>query len=960
MKKKSFIFLKLSLVTTTGVALLPQEGQATIKPILQRPSAPLSASIANVHQYPNKNEAAQLQQAPNDSATASETAIYADIEASEDSPNRQASDPETIVVTGTNIRGAGKPVGGHLITIGQEDIQRSGFSSIRDLSEHLPQNFGSGATGEYQVNVDSANNNAAGSTFNLRGLGQTATLNLINGRRVPTGGSSASVSDISTVPMAAIERVEVLPDGASAVYGADAVAGVVNVILRSDFSGQETAARYGFTTQKDNLDEFQISHLMGTSWDGGNLLISYEFYHRDQLLKKDRPYAASRDLRNFGGGDYRIPFGSPGNILTPTGGLTVLYALPPDQNGQNLTSADLLPPTEINYYNYWAESTLFPRKRQSSLFGYLSQDVTGEVEIFIEGRYAHRTISELQSSPLLVTIIPQNNPYWFDAYGTGEPVRVAYSLDDAYVPKYKGKVNSYSAVFGANIFHPGGWMTRPYVAYSKDNVDVNYGSYSPEGVAEASNSSDPSTALNPFGNGPINGPGVISLIEDHGHDETKARTLQANIVSDGPLFSLFGQTLRGALGFDYRDEKFDRDAKNKTGPFAEITFKREVIAVFGELRAPIINEDNRSPGLESFDLSLSIRYDRYKDSARRPDPQKRPSQSTTNPRAGASWAPVEGLQFRGSYGTSFRAPQLETLSIIPSVSTASYEDPTSPKGESYVLLMSGVDPDIQSETADTWSVGADINPKFAPQARLQISYFNIDFKNQVAQPAAPSIMLSDPGFSDLVIRGPSLAQILAACKTAAPSRRPSDALACSTGAGIDAIIDSRTTNLARTKVDGVDINASYSIEAKTIGQILFSINSTILFNFEQAVTDQVSSIERKNTATYPVDFRARGSISWTPTDSSNLSLFVNYTNDYKDAILNKPVDNWITIDITATYNTNEFPSSPLLRNLSFQISVQNLFDEDPPFYDSFAAAGYDYANADPLGRFISFTARKKW
>lgn len=141
---------------------------------------------------------------------------------------------EAIVVTGSHIRGQDKPVGSHLIMINREEIQRSGFSTVRDLTESLPQNFGSGATGEYQLNFDSAGNNAQGTTFNLRGLGQTATLSLINGRRVPTGGTQVSVSNISTVPLAAVERVEVLPDGVSAVYGSDAFAGVVNIILRRD------------------------------------------------------------------------------------------------------------------------------------------------------------------------------------------------------------------------------------------------------------------------------------------------------------------------------------------------------------------------------------------------------------------------------------------------------------------------------------------------------------------------------------------------------------------------------------------------------------------------------------------------------------------------------------------------------------------------------------------------------
>lgn len=866
------------------------------------------------------------------------------------------SEPEEIVVTGSHIRGADKPVGAQLITINRDEIQRSGFSTLRDLSENLPQNFGAGATGEWQLNSDSSGNVAAGSTFNLRGLGQTATLNLVNGRRVPTGGAFATVSDISTVPLVAIERVEVLPDGASGVYGSDAVAGVVNVILRRDFKGQETTARYGFTTQSDNLDEFQFSHAAGTAWKGGNVVLSYEFHHRDLLLRKDRPYAASRDLRPFGGGDYRIPFGNPGNILTPSEGFTVIYAIPAGQDGKNLTRADLLPPSATNFYNYAAETILFPRRRQHSLFGYLAQDVTKSIELYVEGRYAHRTNREPRNTPNVTAVIPPNNPFYFDAYGTGEPVRVAYSFGDSYKPMSNTVVNSYSAVAGFNISHSWGWMTRPYIAYSKDRIHQAYDSYSPEGIIAASNSSDPITALNPFGDGSVNGSGVLELISDRLHERINARTIQANIVSDGPLFELFGRTLRGAIGADYRHEKFGRDGESKAGPYASYAFEREVTAVFGEVRASIIGKENAAPGIEGLDLSFSLRHDHYKDSAIRPTRQKRPSQLTTNPRAGVSWSPIKGLQFNGSYGTSFRAPRLDILTTAPSVGAQLYADSSSPTGHSYALVVSGVDSDIKSETAETWSLGAELNPSFAPRARLQVNYFNIDFTDQVGQPPNPHMILSDPGAVDLITRNPNFEQIQAACNTAPPDRQPSDPLACTTGAGITAIIDNRMTNLARTKIDGLDVQASYILETASHGQLAFSLNATRLFNFEQAITDNAPATERANTPTYPVKFRARGNISWSPSEAVSISLFANHFNDYRDG--HKKIGAWTTFDLTATYQTGDKLRAGWLRNLSLQFSIQNLFDQDPPFFDSSAANGYDYANSDPLGRFISFTIKR--
>jgi len=874
--------------------------------------------------------------------------------------NRLADDINTIIVTGSNIRGVDKPAGGQLITIDRKDIQQSGFSTIRDIAENLPQNFGSGANGEMQPNLESGNNLARGTTFNLRGLGQTATLNLINGRRVPSGGASAAVSDISTVPLVAIERVEVLPDGASAVYGSDAVSGVVNIILRSDFEGHETTARYGFTTQRDNLDEFLISHVSGAIWDSGNILLSYEFYHRDQLLRKDRPYSASRDLRAFGGGDYRTPIGNPGVILTPSGGFTPLYTLPPDQNGLNLTHADLLPPNADSYYNIVANSPIFPRKQQNSLFGYLSQDIVSEVKFHAEGRYTHRKNRQPFGTVNTITVIPKNNPYWFDAYGTGDPVRVAYSLADNYLPIQNIKVNSYSITAGFDIYHFSNWMTRPYISFSRDKVRSLSGTFSNQGFINASNSSNPETALNPFGDGPVNGPGVIALIRDESRSRINARTLQANVVSDGPLLKIFNQTIRGALGADFRKEKFDLISRRNTTPDFALSFNRKVYAVFGELRAPLVDNGNVMPGIEDLELSFSIRYDHYKDAATRPNRFTRPSQSTTNPRIGLIWSPIGGIQFTGSYGTSFRAPQLDTLASIPSVDVGFYADTHSSSGRSYVLAMTGVDENIKNETAKTWSLGAEINPLVAPQLRAQINYFKIDFRDQVGALTNITAMLSDAAAAELITRNPSTEQVLAACNTAAPGRGPSDSLVCMTGRGVDAIVDTRTTNLARTKIDGLDIQASYTLKSHNIGQITLSLNSTLIFSFKQAVTENAPEIQRKSTATYPVNFRTRGNISWSPIEPLNFSLFVNYINDYHDPVSGKTIDAWTTIDFTLNYTINTNLRSKLLDGVTFQLIVQNLFDQDPPFYDSSVAYGYDYANSDPTGRFVAISIRKPW
>jgi iron complex outermembrane recepter protein len=200
---------------------------------------------------------------------------------------------EEIVVTGSHIRGvevSASPV----LRFDRRDLDRSGYSTVAQFIESLPQNSGAGAS-EDTVGTDSAvGNNAYGSAVNLRALGPGASLVLVNGRRLAPGGNGGRFVDISMIPLSAIERVEVLTDGASAIYGSDAVAGVVNFVLRKDYDGAETGVRYGSVTD-GGLRELQAAQSLGMTWNAGGGLLAYEYNHRDALDARDREFASGSD-----------------------------------------------------------------------------------------------------------------------------------------------------------------------------------------------------------------------------------------------------------------------------------------------------------------------------------------------------------------------------------------------------------------------------------------------------------------------------------------------------------------------------------------------------------------------------------------------------------------------------------------------------------------------------------------
>lgn len=213
---------------------------------------------------------------------------------------------DNIIVTGTSIRGVTNPASS-VISFTREDIERSGVATLPQFIQTIPQNFTGGFT-DVTANVPGAaeagGNVTQGTGVNLRGLGSESTLTLLNGRRLAPAGLGR-FTDISTIPASAVERIEVVLDGASAVYGADAVGGVVNIILRDDFDGAETAVRYETVTE-GGRDIWRATQALGTSWDAGSVLMSYEFSSQAPLSSTERsftdtstfPYDISPDTEN--------------------------------------------------------------------------------------------------------------------------------------------------------------------------------------------------------------------------------------------------------------------------------------------------------------------------------------------------------------------------------------------------------------------------------------------------------------------------------------------------------------------------------------------------------------------------------------------------------------------------------------------------------------------------------------
>jgi iron complex outermembrane recepter protein len=310
--------------------------------------------------------------------------LYARAPAFAQNANVSSAPEEEVLVTGSHIRGTAADQSSPVIIFDKAAIERAGVATLQQFFEKLPQNFGGGANGANVANLgvdrDTGSNFGQGSTINLRGLGTGTTLTLVNGHRVSSSNRYQFV-DVSLIPMSAVERVEILTDGASAIYGADAVGGVVNLVLRKDFTGYETGLRYGTVTTGD-LEEYQASQAAGWSWGDGHALVSYEFLSQDNLSATDRDFA-----RNVTSTPYDLYPGSERHSVYVDGTQRINDAL-----AVNLAGFFAKRDMDTTISSSSDETRLIPQTEQYDLFAGLTLNLPRQWQARLNGGYGQSDV----------------------------------------------------------------------------------------------------------------------------------------------------------------------------------------------------------------------------------------------------------------------------------------------------------------------------------------------------------------------------------------------------------------------------------------------------------------------------------------------------------------------------------------------------------------------------------------
>ncbi|HEU4650017.1 MAG TPA: TonB-dependent receptor, partial [Croceibacterium sp.] len=395
--------------------------------------------------------------------------------------------------------------------------------------------------------------------------------------------------------------------------------------------------------------------------------------------------------------------------------------------------------------------------------------------------------------------------------------------------------------------------------------------------------------------------------------------------------------LRFAAGAEYRKEYTFTDLA--TGTSAAQTHvadagSRNVKAIFGELYIPIFGGDNAQPGLQELSLSLAARYEKYSDFG-----------DTTNPKVALIYEPLSGFRLKATYGTSFRAPTFVEVSTVAGGAGLYYDTLPGPSGNLTGIGIAGGNPSLQPETATTWSVGAQLAPVALPGFNAEVTYFDIDYKDQIQALRGTPGLLTNPLYSSFVILNPTQAQITALRTSGLPINNPS----VLTGT-VQFIADGRRQNLGKSKISGIDFLTSYTWDWGE-WTLDVGVNGSYFLNYDFEAVPNSGFVDVLNTIGFPQKFRMQADAGVAYGNFQGRVTF-NHLSGYDNTTVTpiQRVDSFQTVDLHLGLDVTE--------HANIALQVRNLFDADPPFVD--AATGYDPQSANPLPRLFVINARFKY
>ena len=849
--------------------------------------------------------------------------IAAQAQTSDEAQASAASEADAeIVVTGTSIRGI-PPTGSGLIGVTREDAKLIGAASTPELLATVPQ------LNSFNTAPRTSNGGLGSFAPGLRGLPSAATLPLMNGHRLISGSTQQTNPDYPFLPELAIERVEIVADGASAIYGSDAVAGVVNFITRRRVAGLEANVRYGFA---DDYHAFNAGGIFGHDWGSGSFVAAYQYSENSNITGADRRYR-SLDFRAAGGVDTRSAVCPNANVNLFTG---TIYAAPSLAPGLN--TCDPRGPVD-----------LVPENRTHAAFVSAQQELSPAVTLWADLLYSdRRDVVQAALPGQTFVLLTAANPFFRAPPGTGATFEfVDFRPDnlvgaDHFDQIYR--VRSGNATAGIDVKLPGDFKASLFGTFNWSRNDTFQPGINTTALTAAAAGTTAATALDPFGT--RTNPAVVAAILDNPTDFTnRQRTRIGAVKIDGPLANLPGGDLKVALGAEYRRETYMQRGSSGGVGFPE-DLSRNIASVYGELFVPIVGEGNAGPMAHSLALSLSGRYDHYSDFG-----------STTNPKVGITWEPLEGINLRGSYGRSFRAPGLRDLgSTVGSYYAAAalvdafgVRDPLRGATQVNTILLFGGNQNLKPEKARTFSFGVDLKPAFAPGFTAGATFYDIKYRDVIGTPSGlGALVFTDPTFASLVIRNPSAAQVTSAITNTVPFFYTFSAVPT-----IGNILDLRQGNFGIRKTNGIDFDVRYRHTAD-FGTIFGGIAGNYILKYRTQLSP-TSAVSNSLDAGIP-----RTTLRTTLGFTAGPVTIVNFVNHRSGITASFATPTGSSLYRSKSYTTADLrlsvklPDTGFMKGTEIGLQINDLFDKTPPYFPGTDGIGGTY---NAIGRYAAMSLR---
>ena len=857
---------------------------------------------------------------------------------------------EEILVTGSYIRRTSfdgtKPVQ----VIDQQTIERIGASQPVDVLKELTVNSGSQFYNE-------TNNRAGTAMFNVRNLGLGSTLTLINGKRggiAPVADDTGTdYLDINQFPITMIERIEVLTDGASALYGSQAVAGVANIITRKGFEGFELSGSYS----QSEIEQQDIGFAAGAQFGQGGFNIYASWYEQDEAFRSDFDWLnerlnpsprESRFLSSTGSpGTYRgATLNAAGNAV-PTGGNRV-----PDPDCEAAGGVLRSPSDSRCRYLFVDQVAIISAEERVQVFNEFEWEFSDRLRYYAEASYSNNIVKRPSGGATFNTgsavgggfTVPASHPFNFFTADPANPADILYVGPDAWdssihtatdlqvtarplgrevnntpLTQYIKRELSYSRILNGVEFDIGdtwrmdlsyGWANSTRTTNAPHNYRsdvfqslVKAGEWNPFGTRLAN-----PALVSPKDGTSTAGNSDITLAKFDTPSASNARVLEqvTDLVFTGDLFEFNGNTVQAAFGSQFRDvfiEIFgdslesagEANEQSLSGP---VEGSEDVIAVFGEIVVPVT---------DTLELQLAVRREDYGGRIG----------ATTDPKVAFEYRPLDWLGFRGSWGTSFQAPTVRQTA--EATSSAFIDDPASPTGPggSTVCVSTGLNNNI--------TVAVQGSPNLAPQESenfnlglvLQLEngfnasadYFNFEYQDLIAQSEGAQAIVNNDCLDDGV---------------------PNDPRVIRDAGGQLRQVNTQFVNIGSVETSGLDLNLAWDVD---VGAGDLFLNAAATYVTEFAVSNGAVSFDgagsrnfRNNFSTLP-ELRAHFGATYSLGDSSLTAKFRHIDEYRNDQSNNGIVEAWNVVD--AQFN-HVFAGLLSDGDTSVTVGINNVFDADPP------------------------------